>query len=139
MTNNTQETRASLVLEYSDAKNERQRLQKLYNSILSKIVLTNSEMEQLKKEKKSMLHPNEFVSILTGYAFSTKEEKMFGYHAISEACKWHNGTGLDIDRRIESCKMFIKSSRLTLADIDFDIRAADRRMYDCRKKLKQLN
>ena len=62
MTNNTQETRASLVLEYSDAKNERQRLQKLYNSILSKIVLTNSEMEQLKKEKKSMLHPNKFIS-----------------------------------------------------------------------------
>ena len=139
MTNNTQETRASLALEYSDPKTERQRLHTLYNSILSKIILANSEMEQLKKEKKSMLHPNEFVSILTGYAFSTKEEKMLGYHAISEACKWHNGTGLDIDRRIESCKMYIKSARMTLADIDCDIRAADRRMYDCRKKLKQLN
>lgn len=131
-------TRSDIAHEYSMFKSDKNDLSVQYNKLLAKSKATSIELEQLKAKKKELFFPEQFISILTGYAFATKQDKMHGYRVIKEACQWHNEGYEDIDQRISQCKQSLVDYRRRIMEMSINMDMLDKAITDCRKKLKEL-
>lgn len=113
-------------------------LREEYHKVCIKSYKIKTRLRQLEQRLQDDIHPIEFVSLIQGYPFSTKEEKDLAWGAITECCEWHNAPNKGIYKEKHKLEKEMEQYKEQINSIDVEMKSVSSKLNTIKGQIAKL-
>lgn len=113
-------------------------LKEEYHKVYLKSYRIKARLKQLEQRLQNDIYPIEFISLIQGYPFSTKEEKDLAWSAITECCEWHNAPNKEIYKEKHKLEKEMEQYKEQINSIEVEMQSVNSKLSNLKYQIAKI-
>lgn len=109
-----------------------------YHKVYLKSYKTKTRLKQLEQRLQNDIYPIEFISLIQGYPFSTKEEKDMAWNAITQCCEWHNAPNKEIYKEKNKLENEMEQYKEQINSIEVEMQSVSSKLNNLKYQIAKI-